>query len=124
MSGEAKYKLNIRSYIAHVKIGVALHERETRQKISYDIAVLFDHMPESCESDDISGSYCYAHICNIVKEIATKKEYASLEHLGYCCYKAIKKFVGTSKLNISTTKLSPPIDGLENGAMFSIEEFN
>ena len=123
MSERNKYILSIQAYRCYATIGAEAYERESKQKISYDIHILFNDMPLTCESDNLEQTYCYGNICNIINMVSTEKEYKSLEHLTYCSYNAIKKTIGKMQVNISTTKISPPIEGLENGATFCIKEF-
>lgn len=102
-----------------VNIGVTDNERSIAQKIIIDLKIYFEKMPRGCISNDINDTLCYKNICDLIIENSQKK-YNLIEHFGYCLFNQVKNIIPTEHKMMLKVKKFPPIDGLDNGVEFEI----
>ncbi len=117
----ATSRLKLNQLQVPVHIGVNQEERDLPQTVSFDIEVAFATRPSACESDSISETVCYDQISKVIFGICQAQNYALLEYLTEKAFNAISEILlPDSQLRVQTTKVSPPIQGLQGGASFEM----
>lgn len=102
--------------INELELGVFLgqpdQERARRQVVKLDIEILFPHIPEACQSDDINDTVCYHELINSLRRELEEKPFHLIEHLTKEVYSTLVKCLPEkSKIAVSLTK-HPQIQGL------------
>lgn len=120
-----KTQLIIPSIEGDVHLGCLPEERERTQKVKVAIKVGFSSPPNTCESDDIKETPCYAEMAQILAMTFKEKHYRTIEHLGLVSYQQIQKYLknydNASKVQLRIDKVKPPVDSITSGCQFSLE---
>lgn len=116
-----KCSLHLNELRLQVKLGCGAEERQNPQFVRFDIQIRFQAIPEGCFTDRIEDTLCYAKISEILKDLCDR-EYQLIEHLGMEAFsKLVDQTPANSYLKLCLTKERPPIEGLEGGASFTLE---
>jgi dihydroneopterin aldolase len=92
-----KSVLSIKNYLTTAHLGVGNAERKRLQKVSWNVSIYDEHLPQGCYTDELSHSINYDMLHNTIKDITEHSEYKLLEHL---CYKVYAKLKEITKKNI------------------------
>lgn len=102
------------------RLGCGAEERARPQGVRFDLAVRFDELPEGSVTDRLDGTICYAEIAGELRGLCQEREFHLIEHLAYEAYRRVSRVSGSRALWLKTTKLRPPVAGLEGGASFEL----
>ena len=117
-------KLKIKDLRLWVHLGCSEAERENLHAISVTVKITFSQPPKGVHTDNLEDSLCYRHITDLTKDAVSNKEFKLVEHLTFCIYDDIHKYVSStcyadSQIEVKVTKLFPPIESLQGGVSFS-----
>ena len=113
-------KLNLQ-----VKLGHTVEERHLPQRISLQIKLVFDRLPEACINDSLMSTICYAELADDLQRFCDDRSFKLIEALTYQLYQFLKIKLSkktNDKINIflCITK-NPQLAKLEQ-ASFSISD--
>ena len=115
--------LEIKGFNTKAKLGWDESERQFSQSIRFNISIRFVRLPVACLTDHLSDTVCYQKLTGLVTQVCSQGEYRLIEHLGYRVYEELRCLIpAQASLCISIQKVSPPIEGLTEGAWFTIDE--
>ena len=106
----------------NLSLGWPEDERQQKQAISVSIILKFPSMPISCETDDLTGTICYAELTHLITTHCEKKTYKLIEHLAYDIYQQIKTRHAID-CQVAVKK-QPPIANLRGGAIFACGDWD
>ena len=116
--------LNINDYSVRCKIGCSTAERKKTQEVRVSVRLEFLIFPKACQTDRLQETVCYATLCEMIKRIATQKEYKLVEHLAHEIFMGLLAALpGECRSEVSVHKVAPPIKGLLGGVHFKIGTF-
>ncbi len=122
---ESVYKssLYIEDYALGCHLGCTAEERKEPQEIRISLKISFFSQPKVCLSDKLEDTICYAKICTLMKSVVDEKHYSTVEHLGYQILTKLKiRFSSHYKFTLELHKVSPPVEGLLGGVVYSCSD--
>jgi len=103
----------------NLHLGWPDNERAHKQKIHVNLLLQFTQPPAACVTDDLTDTYCYDSLVQMIVKEVEAKEFRLIEHLGFHIYQIIKK----SEPNIHAIKVSiikkPQVARLTGGVVFT-----
>lgn len=117
-------ELSIIDFRLWVHLGCSAEERFNPQPVSINIKFSFPSPPAGIYTDSIADSYCYTKALNAIKMLLTKKSFKIIEHLTASIYEVVGRSLHDNsyhdvELNITVTKISPPVADVLGGISFS-----
>lgn len=117
-----KHILTVRQYEQWVSLGFSVEERAQLQKISIDLAVEFKLAPQTCHTDQLHDTVCYADMCAKITDILSGKAFSTIERLTQDLFNGIASLPPKgSLLRVEVKKNNPPIVNLNGGVTYQIE---
>lgn len=114
-------QLSIRELKLLVRLGCTEQERAIQQQVHISIQVDFLHPPQACQTDQLVDTICYAQITQLIQNICSKKEYATIEHLATVCFSSLEEIIPSrTPFQLLLHKIHPPISVLSEGVSFSM----
>jgi dihydroneopterin aldolase len=108
-----------------VRLGWGDEERSSPQFVAFDVQLRFPALPQGCMSDDLDGTVCYDKLSQAIQHVCSQREFRLIEHLGWSVFQALKGTIPTQvQLWVRVLKEKPPIAALQDGASFSIGDWN
>jgi len=112
----AKMKLN--NLILPVCLGWPHDERKKQQQVCINITLQFKTPPLGCETDQLTDTFCYAELVEVINNKINNRTFRLLEHFTAKLYEIIKQHLTDGILiSVKTTK-KPKIIGLSKGVSF------
>ncbi|HEX2549780.1 MAG TPA: dihydroneopterin aldolase [Gammaproteobacteria bacterium] len=112
-------KLNLHQLEIPVTLGWSAEERFHPQIILLNLEIIFAKPPKACLSDELTDTFCYHELSQLIGQHITKKEYRLIELLTRDIYEITKKFfVAESSVKISLTK-KPKLPFENHGVTFT-----
>lgn len=113
----------ISDLLVHAPIGVAEQERVVGNDIKISLSAKYD-VGEAMASDNVDDTLNYADVAYAVREVALRPTLL-LEHLGYCiAEELLARWPRIEALDITITKLAPPISVGIKGAGIHLHLIN
>src|SRR5690348_13078296 len=112
--------LAISGYKIPVKIGWSQEERQVPQAVQFDVRLRFKKIPTGCHTDQLKDTVCYFQLSERIKELCQLQEFHLVEKLAFETFQLLKRNLSdTAELQLTVTKLHPPMENLSNGASFT-----
>ena len=106
-----------------MSLGCTQEEQSLTQPVLFNIEISFATKVLAEDTDRLPDSLDYVEITDLVKEIAEKKSYNMIEHLGFSVTETLQKKIGSqypgSTLTVRTHKLRAPVKNLHDGVEWS-----
>ena len=116
-------EMKIKNYEVWVSLGCTQAEQSLTQPVLFNIEILFAAKVLAEDTDRLQDSLDYVKITDLIKEIAEKKSYNMIEHLGFSVTEALQKKMSRphsgSTLIVRTHKLRAPVKNLHDGVEWS-----
>ncbi len=122
-----KSSLHVPVIVGKARLGCSAKERARAQAIEVDLKIRFERLPPACETDSLDATPCYKEMSEILSDVFSKKEYATIEHLCLCCFHEIEKYLKNfswlkeGKLSLTLKKVAPPVAAIKGGSLFNLQ---
>lgn len=124
MSPGPFHSLRIRDLSLQVQLGWPAEERRERQEVRVSLELRFPRPPEGAASDELSGTLCYAQICDAFARHCEGHEFRLVEKLAQDLYAIARELTGgRATLALTLHKVHPPVPGLLGGVEYRIGNF-
>ena len=118
------HSLRIRDLSLRVHLGWPAEERTEPQEVRVRLELRYFTAPEGAATDDLSGTLCYARICEAFAAYAAAHEFRLVEKLAQDLYSIAKEIAGErALLALSLHKVQPPVNGLLGGVEYRVGDF-
>ncbi|MBS0235879.1 MAG: dihydroneopterin aldolase [Proteobacteria bacterium] len=112
-----------------VRLGCTPEERAYVQPISVQITLHMQNTPPGCNSDLLEETYCYQAMIERVELALKDRQFNLVEHLGMTIWEWVRLYIDEAAiddcgaaLEVSVTKLNPPIPNLNGGVTFTYKD--
>lgn len=116
-------EMKIKNYEVGVSLGCTPAEQSLIQPVLFNIEIFFNTQVLAETSDRLQDSLDYVELTDVVKQVAEKKSYQMIEHLGFSVAIALKEKVAStypgSQMIVRTHKLRAPVKNLRDGVEWS-----
>ena len=115
-----KHSLEIKNLIFFVNLGMTEKEIFIPQKISLNIIFIFTEADWS--TDNLQNKICYDNLIQEIQNLLIKNKYNTVEYLTKQVYLFLTSYAqGVNELDLTITKLNPPISNENGGVTFRIK---
>jgi dihydroneopterin aldolase len=116
-------RLEVEAIRLQVRLGCTAAERAVPQGVEVRVVVRFAELPPACWTDRIEDTVCYAELAALVREHTSGREFHLIERLALELYGVIyERLPRGARLELTASKLSPPVPELERGVHFTIAD--
>lgn len=118
-----RYKLTLQDFSLQVFIGCHPEEREQSQEVRLYIEIVTPSLLKAAESDQLTDTFCYADLLEKIRGFCTSRHFNLVENLSWSCQKFIKESLQEpSEVRVVVHKVAPPVEGLNGGVTFEVED--
>lgn len=116
--------MSMASLLVLSKLELSLHlgwldeERLQKQVVFIDISIRFAKSPLACSTDQLSDTYCYAALVEVIKKQTENRSFRLVEYLAQEIYQIIKNQVGQNNAILIAITKQPAIANLTGGIRF------
>ena len=121
-----KQILKINSFEVWVHLGCDIEEQKYSQPVEFTFKIEFLKNLNGCETDNLKDAIDYVRLTQIMKTVASAKNYKLIEHLNY---EVLTKLVADIKtkdvsgvVELTIKKIRVPVDNLRNGVEFTCQQ--
>ena len=100
-------------------IGALPHEREARQPLQIDLSIHAD-LARAGSTDDLNDTIHYGDVCDAVIHLIDKSSFVLLERLAQAIADLVLGFPHVEGVDVTVTKLRPPIAATVDNTAVSI----
>lgn len=116
--------LRIENFSVQVHLGCEKEERIETQEVRVSAEFRFKELVKGAQTDELKDALCYAQACDLVRQIAQKREYKLIERLGFDCFLALKEWAGPDcQIALRIHKVQPPVQNLLGGSVYQLGDF-
>ena len=116
-------RLDVEAIRLRVRLGCLPPERAVPQDVEVKVVIRFAELPAACWSDRLEDTVCYAELATLAREHCSRHEFNLVERLALELYGLIhERLPRGARLELTVTKLSPPVPELERGVRFTIAD--
>ena len=116
---EAVLRLN--DFRTETRLGCTPPERVHPQPIRFDLVVRFRKIPEGCRTDSIDDTVCYSKVSDALRSVCVGGEFHLIEKVAFDALQKLRTVVDPyMDLELTATKLHPPVEGLQGGVSFTL----
>lgn len=112
-------QIRIENLSLMVHIGCSEKERSQAQEVHISFSVGFKEPPPGEITDQIEQTLCYGQMCKKIKALVRGQEYHLIEKLAKDCWNTLKEDSPQVLVQVTVKKVTPPIEGLLGGAIYT-----
>ncbi len=108
-----------------IRLGCLEEERQTPQEVRVSLELRFiDSPPAGFYTDHLSGTLCYAELCQTISQQVQQKTYHLIEKIAADIYSIAKVFAkGQALVALKVHKVHPPVPNLHGGTSYHCGDF-
>ncbi len=116
-------RLDVEAIRLKVRLGCLPAERALPQDVEVKITIRFAELPPACWTDALHDTVCYAELAALAREHVRSREFRLIERLALELYGLVRERLPRgARLDLTVTKLAPPVPELERGVRFTIAD--
>jgi dihydroneopterin aldolase len=116
-------RLDVEAIRLLVHLGCEAAERAVAQPVEVKLAVHFATLPAACWTDDLDDTVCYAELATLAREHCAGREFRLIERLALELHGLMRaRLPRDARLDLTVTKVAPPVAEIERGVRFTIAE--
>lgn len=119
MTSPARDRIEIRGLVVTTVVGVLVHERTSAQPVQIDLELWVD-LRDAGRTDDLADTADYGSVVERVAAVVREATDLLLERLADRIAEAVLAFDGVEAVDVTLTKLRPPIPEQLDGTSISI----
>lgn len=121
-----KQTLKIKDFEVWVHLGCAIEEQKHSQPVQFTLNIEFAKNLNGFKTDSLHDAVDYVRLTEIMKTVATVKNYKLIEHLNYEVFTALIADIKTKdvsgEIELTIRKIRVPVENLRSGVEFTCQQ--
>lgn len=121
-----KQTLKIKDFEVWVHLGCAVEEQKHSQPVEFTLNIEFSKNLEGCRTDSLHDAVDYVRLTEVMKTVASQKNYKLIEHLNYEVFTALIADIKTKDVSgeiaLTIRKIRVPVENLRSGVEFTCQQ--
>lgn len=121
-----KQTLKIKDFEVWVHLGCAVEEQKHSQPVEFTLSIEFSKNLAGYKTDSLHDAVDYVRLTEIMKSVASRKNYKLIEHLNYEVFTALMADIKTKdvsgEMTLTIRKIRVPVENLRSGVEFTCQQ--
>lgn len=121
-----KQTLKIKDFEVWVHLGCAVEEQKHSQPVEFTLNIEFSKNLKGYQTDSLHDAVDYVRLTEIMKSVASKKNYKLIEHLNHEVFVALIADIKTKDVSgeiaLTIRKVRVPVENLRSGVEFTCQQ--
>lgn len=119
------HSLRLDNLSLQVHLGCLEDERSIPQEVRITLDCRFQEAPPGFQSDELSGTLCYAEISEKITGMIESRPYHLIEKMAADIYEIAKSWAhDRAQIALCVHKVKPPVRNLRGGSRYFCGDFN
>ncbi|MBC7466741.1 MAG: FolB domain-containing protein [Bdellovibrio sp.] len=121
-----KQTLKIKDFEVWVHLGCAIEEQKHSQPVEFTLNIEFSKNLAGYHTDSLHDAVDYVRLTEVMKSVASRKNYKLIEHLNYEVFTALIADIKTKDVSgeiaLTIRKVRVPVENLRSGVEFTCQQ--
>lgn len=121
-----KQTLKIKDFEVWVHLGCAIEEQKHSQPVEFTLNIEFSKNLAGYHTDSLHDAVDYVRLTEVMKTVASSKNYKLIEHLNHEVFKALIADIKTKDVSgeiaLTIRKVRVPVENLRSGVEFTCQQ--
>ena len=121
-----KQTLKIKDFEVWVHLGCAIEEQKHSQPVEFTLNIEFSKNLDGCHTDSLHDAVDYVRLTDVMKTVASRKNYKLIEHLNHEVFSALIADIKTKDVSgeiaLTIRKIRVPVENLRSGVEFTCQQ--